>query len=106
VNTTVAKAIERDRITAIVLEAVSDANQLRSGDQKIDETADAPLFGGDGPLDSLGLVSLLMDIEEMLVDEGFEISLSSEDAMSQKRSPYRDVASLSDYIEQCIGKCG
>jgi hypothetical protein len=39
-----------------------------------------------------------MDIEELLLDVEIEVSLSSEDAMSQKKSPYRDVTSLVDYI--------
>jgi acyl carrier protein len=90
--------IEKDRIFEVILNAIRDSNQLRSPEQQIDEKPNAPLFGDNGKLDSLGLVSLLMDIEELLLENGVEVSLSSEDAMSQSRSPYRDVQSLVDYI--------
>lgn len=101
-DTAVSPSIDRDQICDIVLDAVRDANQLREADQKITESSDAALFGGEGKLDSLGLVSLLMDIEEMLLEHGAEVTLSSEDAMSRSRSPYRDVPSLVDYIDSIL----
>ncbi len=88
----------RDEVTATILGAIRDANELRAADAKIADAATAPLFGGEGPLDSLSLVSLLMDIEEGLLDFDLEVSLSSEHAMSQAKSPYRSVDSLVDYI--------
>ncbi len=101
-NTAVAPTIDKNQITDIVLDAIRDANQLRSPELQIGESADEPLFGGAGKLDSLSLVALLMDIEELLLDRGFEVLLSSEDAMSQGRSPYRDVSSLVDYISKLL----
>ncbi len=103
-NNAVAPKLDKDQITNVVLDAIRDANQLRGPDQQIEETPEAPLFGGSGVLDSLGLVSLLMDIEEMVLDMGGEVSLSSEDAMSQRRSPYRDVPSLVDYIDRLLNQ--
>lgn len=100
----VATPLDKRAIENIVLDAIRDANELRELDQKIEESVTAALFGGDGVLDSLGLVSLLMDIEEMLFDKGAEVSLSSEDAMSRSRSPYKDVPSLVDYIVESIDK--
>lgn len=90
--------LDKTKVSELIIDAIRDANQLRGPDQKITESASAPLFGGDGVLDSLGLVSLLMDVEEMLDAEGVEVSLSSEHAMSQHQSPYRDVSTLADYI--------
>ena len=97
-------AIAKDQLTGIVFDAIRDANQLRSPDQQIGESVDEPLFCGSGQLDSLGLVSLLMDIEELLLETGFEVSLSSEHAMSQSKSPYRDVSALVDYISQLLNQ--
>ena len=90
--------MDKDAITNIILDAIRDANQLRIPELQIGESKTEPLFGGAGILDSLSLVALLLDIEDLLLDKGFEASLSSEDAMSQQRSPYRDVPSLVDYI--------
>ncbi len=101
-NTKVAPIIDKNQITDIVLDAIRDANQIRSPELQIGESVDEPLFGGAGKLDSLGLVALLMDVEELFLDKGFEVSLSSEDAMSLGRSPYRDVSSLVDYISNLL----
>jgi len=57
------------------------------------------IYGGDSPLDSTAVVSMVVDLEMKLADEiGFLISLSDDRAMSQKRSPFRDVESMVDYI--------
>ena len=77
-------------------------NNLRDDDDQIPISETTELFGTDGRLDSMGLVGLLMDIEESMQDEGQEISLSDDRAMSQKNSPFKNVASLTDYIETLI----
>lgn len=72
-----------------------------------DLTADTHLFGGDGLLDSLGLVSVLMDVEQTINDElGTEITIADERAMSQERSPFRQVGSLTDYVMTLLDEAG
>lgn len=57
------------------------------------------LFGGSELLDSLGLVSVLMDVEQQVNDRlGLTITIADERAMSQERSPFRTVGSLTDYV--------
>ncbi|MEE4382503.1 MAG: hypothetical protein V2J02_10940 [Pseudomonadales bacterium] len=90
--------MEEQRVLALIVEAIRGANALRTASEQIDETEDGLLFGGDGPLDSIALVSLLMDIEDALLEQGLELSLSSEHAMSLAHSPYRSVRSLADYV--------
>ena len=87
-------------VSDLVLDAVRRINEARTPEMRLPTTADAPLFGADSPLDSLGLVSLIIDIEEALQDRGVEISLSDEHAMSQSRSPFRSVPALVAYIQQ------
>jgi acyl carrier protein len=57
------------------------------------------LFGRNGVFDSLGLVSLIAAVE-VAVEDTFDVSvtLADERAMSQKSSPFVDVASLASYI--------
>jgi acyl carrier protein len=58
-----------------------------------------PLYGKNGILDSLGLVQLIADIEEDIYNiTGKQITIADEKAMSLKISPFRSVASLTDYI--------
>ncbi len=63
---------------------------------------DTALFGPDGALDSIGLVSIVVELEQTLSDrEGQEISLMNDRALSRTRSPFRTVRSLAEYaLEQ------
>jgi hypothetical protein len=94
--------VEKQQIVELVVRAIESANLGRTVDQRLDATPTAVLFGAPSPLDSLGLVALLIDIEEAFQKEGHALVLSDERAMSQRRSPFRDVPSLTAYIEQLI----
>ena len=86
-----------------MLGAVEQANRSRVPGQQLDASPDAALFGAPSPLDSLGLVALLIDIEEAFADQGHTIVLSDERALSQSRSPFRTISSLVDYSQQLLG---
>ena len=61
------------------------------------------LFGQDGILDSLGLVSLVVAVEQGIEEKfGVSVSLADEKAMSQRNSPYRTVGSLAEYAGRLI----
>ena len=87
-----------DAIEQIVLDALRNANLARDPSVQLVVAPGAPIFGPDSPLDSLGLVALLLDVEDALPDAGCPAVLSDERAVSQKRSPFRNVATLVDYI--------
>ena len=60
----------------------------------------AVLYGAKSPIDSLALVSLIIDIEQGLEEEfGVTMALADERAMSLKNSPFRTVKSLAEYIQ-------
>lgn len=66
-------------------------------------TDKTPLFGQEGILDSLGLVTLVVAVEQAIEDElGVSISLADEKAMSQRHSPYRTIGALAEYASQLI----
>ena len=88
----------------LVVKALVTTNLSRIEGQKLEESSTAPLFGSASPLDSLGLVALLIDIEELFAAEGYSLTLSDDKALSQRRSPYRDVPSLIEYIEQLLAE--
>ncbi len=95
-NTT-ASDIER-----IVLAAIENANLARAADSQLPCSPTAALYGQGSPLDSLGLVNILFDVEDELRGAGLEVSLSDERAMSQTRSPFRSVAALVQYIAEIV----
>ena len=94
----------RAEMEQIVLAAMTAANLGRDQRQQLAVTADAPVFGAGSPLDSLGLVGLIVDIEDALRDRGVEVELSDARAMSQARSPFRDVPSLVAYIDGLVAE--
>jgi acyl carrier protein len=90
--------ITEDAIREVVLNAMRNANAARDAASQLVVSAEAPIFGPDSTLDSLGLVGLLLDIEEGLQEIGCDVVLSDERAVSQKRSPFRSVQSLVSYV--------
>jgi len=62
---------------------------------------DSKLFGGGGPLDSMALVNLIVDLEELIEDDyGKTIILADEKAMSRRTSPFSRVKNLIDYVQE------
>lgn len=88
-----------DEISDLVLRAIERVNMARKPEARLAVSPDAPLFGDGSPLDSLGLVSLLIDVEEALQDRGMQVTLSDARAMSQSNSPFRSVPALVAYIQ-------
>lgn len=89
----------REKISKTVIAVIEEFNGTYEQKIPIHLGEDAPLFGKDGVLDSLGLVSLIVMIEQALEDE-LELSLilADEKAMSQKTSPFLQAGLLIDYI--------
>src|SRR3954451_8472854 len=87
-----------EAIQQVVLQALAAMNLGRDEASQLAVSPDAPVFGPDSALDSLGLVGLLLDIEEGLQAIGCSVVLSDERAVSQKRSPFRSVETLVAYI--------
>jgi acyl carrier protein len=61
------------------------------------------LLGEGGAVDSLGLVRLVMAVEQKLEDDfGRTVSLTDEKAMSQRNSPFRSVGALIEYARTLV----
>jgi acyl carrier protein len=68
--------------------------------QLAEASSDVHLLGGQSPLDSIGLVTLIADLEGDIQKEfGKTVILADEKAMSLTLSPFRKVGTLIDYIE-------
>ena len=98
------QALRKPEIEQVVLSAISSTNLARQPDAQLEVSTTARLYAPGSPLDSLGLVSLLIEVEEGLRDAGAEVVLSDERAVSQKHSPFRDVPSLVAYIEKLLAE--
>ena len=70
-------------------------------EETMELSLDSKLFGGGGPLDSMALVSLVVDLEELIEDDyGKTITLADEKAMSRRTSPFSRVQNLIDYVQE------
>jgi acyl carrier protein len=90
--------MKRSDILEIIVAALHDqleADGLLPSAPLTEETA---LIGRDSPVDSLGLVSVIVEVEQRLqYDHGVSLTLTDERAMSQRHSPFRTVATMADY---------
>ena len=55
-------------------------------------------------LDSIGLVQIVVDLEDDLLDMGVSVSLVSDRSFSLEKSPFRDFLSLLTFIQEQL-KC-
>ena len=92
--------MEQKLVHKIVFEAINDF--CDTYDIKVNLDLDTPLLGSASILDSMGLVSVIVDIETALLDEEIDISLTSEAAMSTRLSPFRTIKSLILFIDNQI----
>ena len=93
---------ETAELQALVLESVAQLNRSRTPSEQLEVSPTALIFGDTSPLDSLGLVALLIEIEERLADRGVAVTLANERALSRARSPFRDVQTLLAYLEELV----
>jgi acyl carrier protein len=89
--------MERDALIGLIAERLRELGPpgLVPGSQVTEETA---LLGDQGLLDSLGLVNLLVDVEQALEEEtGAALTIGDDRAVSARHSPFRTVGTLADY---------
>ncbi|OQY50377.1 MAG: acyl carrier protein [Candidatus Parabeggiatoa sp. nov. 2] len=95
----------REEIKQAVFNVLDEINQELPQEKQLEKSETTVLFGKFGQLDSLGLVNLIVAIEEKLQEEcNVSITLADERAMSQRNSPFRTVASLIDYIAMLLNE--
>ena len=93
----------RDDIIGIIFDSIDEINNGQSEELKIKKSLEAQLYGGSGKIDSLGLVNLLISIEQNIEDKlNKNVTVASEKAMSLKNSPFININSLAKYIETLL----
>lgn len=91
--------LPKTAIQSIILQSLKNINDERDSDAQMQIDLDTLLFGSGAVLDSLELVSVIVDVEVATSEaSGEDISLTDDRAMSQSISPFTDVNSLTNYI--------
>ena len=89
----------RKQVEQAVYGSIKEFNEQVDDQQRLELAGDTVLMGRSSKLDSLGLVNLLIMVEQFFADElDVEISVVSEQAMSRSASPFRSVSTLIEYL--------
>ena len=93
----------QEKIEKIIIETLKELNEELENEAFLNPNSKTKLYGGNGAMDSLALVSFIADLEDKISDE-FEkdIILADEKAMSAKTSPFRNIESLTSYIKSLL----
>lgn len=96
---------DRDRLLAeiadIILAVLREVKEQMGKGGRFEVSLKTRLYGRGSDLDSMGLVQLVVDVEEKVGERyGVAITLTDEKALSQEHSPFRTAESLADYVTQ------
>jgi len=87
--------------------AVDDLNEVLNHEEQLAKSSDVALIGQDASLDSLGLVNLIVLVEEKIQQQfGVGITLVDERAMSQSKSPFRTLGTLAEFVQEQLADHG
>jgi acyl carrier protein len=96
---------QNEKILALITQIANEFNEQLEFKIDLGRGGDAPLFGQDGVLDSLGLVSFVVAVEQAIESEfGIALTVADEKAMSQEHSPFRTIGALAKYVEDLMKK--
>jgi acyl carrier protein len=95
----------RDSVIEIIHAALRSLNDELTADKRVPVAAETRLFGTDALLDSLSLVSRIVDVESGVSDRfAKSVSLTDDEAMGQAVSPFASVAALTDYVVKLLAR--
>jgi acyl carrier protein len=96
-------ADRRQQVLGIIYAALENLNAELAADRQVVIGPTTALFSADAELDSLSLVSVIIDVETALTLEwDAPISLTDDRAMSRAISPFDNVGTLTDYILELL----
>jgi acyl carrier protein len=97
--------MDKKQIHNIVVNKVNELIDTLPEEQKFEVSDNTVLFGNGSAIDSLSLVSLIVDLEgEFSSEHGHDISLTDDNAMTRKISPFSSITNLVDYISELTTK--
>jgi acyl carrier protein len=92
-------------ISEIVVSQLRELIETLQADEQFEVNENTILFGNGSSIDSLSLVSLIVDLEMVFSDDHeFDLSLTDDRAMTREISPFDNVNSLVDYINELINE--
>jgi acyl carrier protein len=100
--------VDRHAVLECVYHAIDETNDQLPPEDGISKSTTALLYGGAGPLDSLGLVTMIFALEKRIESEfGYAVSLMAESGAASEggNDPFQSVATLLDWLTAILSKC-
>jgi len=95
--------MKEKEVEQLIIEALNELNDEFPDDEKIIISCNTILFGKDSQIDSLSLVSLIVNIESKLCSIlNRDLSLTDDRAMTRSESPFLNVQTLKSYIIELV----
>tara|TARA_B100001250_G_scaffold395204_1_gene399874 strand:+ start:687 stop:998 length:312 start_codon:yes stop_codon:yes gene_type:complete len=92
-----------NKVLNMIFLAIDEMNEVLTPKEQLTKSEETVLYGSEGKIDSLGLINLIIMVEQNIEDEfNHTITLANEKAMSQKHSPFRTIGTLADYIDMLL----
>lgn len=88
--------MDLDQAKNIVISIITEALEQAELEDEIQVTEEMQLIGGESLLDSMGLVGVCLELEDLADEHGFEFDWTSDATMSKSRSMFRTVAALAE----------
>ncbi len=87
----------------VITPAIKEYNLSADPNKQLKIDFETKLVGHGSTIDSIGLVTLIVTIEENLYSfTGKQFTLASEKAVARTTSPFKTLGSLNDYIIELI----
>jgi acyl carrier protein len=97
--------VDKQQIIESIYTVIDEVNEGLPPHLRLAKSSDTVLFGQGGKLDSLGLVNLVVALEQKIGDQfGKTISITDERAMSERNSPFRSITSLAEYVARLLNE--
>lgn len=91
-------SLQRSEVVHFLQNAVRGILEREGQDSFGEITEDTRLLGRESALSSLLLVELMLEVEDFCAEKGLTFVWANDAAMSERRSVYRSLASLADFI--------
>lgn len=94
-----------EKVLHSLFRAIEEINRQRSARDKLEKAGRTVLLGGPSKLDSLGLINLMVTVEQKIEEDfGVAITLASRKDLFRERSPLATVATLAEYVASLLAE--
>ena len=96
--------MNKQELIQMMIELLQDVLADSDAEYSAEITATTPLVGEGAAITSLSLISFITGVE-LAIEEKYdtELTLVSEEALSRRKSPFRMIDALSDYVLTLVG---